>query len=577
MIEISADTGKVFALRPGSKLALAKNNPMTSGVTEEYSLPLDIPRLPNEEIFGHHYRQSNVGTKTDKVDVTAKSSGRIILKGTAHLNEVDEDLLTVTLKGGRNDFITRVAGKTLPELPWHIEEVGQTRTNRVANMRAALSGGKDWYSFPVYNLATYKWWNEWDFDNDTFKNDNNLLSSIYPRLYRVIEYLFAMYGYTVNNNYFSTLSNLVMWNIYDTDNQGDDIDWSNLMPDMTVVDFISTLETMFGVTFFINSRTRKVDIKSNDTIITGTPSSFPAMVRGKKISKERQNGYIYQFENDDTDKLTDEPSETIDNYGVAFYGNKSGDLPNPTISYKNFLAEIKYEGIYYKCVVKDEGTEAPGDETYEWIRFGIMAPPVKSGNGEIERTVKAHTLGSTFTTGNATVDIEEEDETDVWVFNETDNVTIKMLVPCVDMEEIKKPGLRLLFYRGMDTTSGYTDPSYNSNYERISRRPDTTDYPQGSAFQFKQDGSAWGSVLELRPDGDSGLVKLQENWLAFLQNNEPTTVKVVTDDSWFESLEFGKMYAADGMVFLLDSVSGNFDRSGPGREFEVQILVKLPV
>lgn len=95
-------------------------------------------------------------------------------------------------------------------------------------------------------------------------------------LWRVIELVFATFGFTVESNPFAddpSLRRLILLNNTADAAVTGTLAYADLMPDATVEEFLSSLWARFGMTYHINGATRRVSIALLRDILTAAPQA----------------------------------------------------------------------------------------------------------------------------------------------------------------------------------------------------------------------------------------------------------------------------------------------------------------
>ncbi len=538
MKDIITPLGRV-ALKPRTRIDISKNNLLFSRA-EEFSLPLTIPRKPNEHIFGYKYRLASVGAIAP-IDAQFIFAGREKLSGSIELVSASDENYEVLLKGGRNDFMFK-AGKTrLQDINFGSENfvpgvTGPTLEEINDEMGATLTNIRDWICFPVYVGANWDGWkNAWDYDNNRFL-DHAGNAVPFLRLYRAIERLFSFYSYTVDVNWFAGTAerkNIVMFCRGFMINGVLDI--SNMYPNWTVSEFISELEDFFPITFYINPGSRKVQILSDDTISSDAPvSSLDKYLDGKYkiVFNDTKSGYDLTYEYPDDDDSVKQDVNYSAEVAADSYDSKFS-FPSASILSKTALSNA--DGQYYKA--KESG------ETWVWERTGSVAINVRSGKGEITRKTKIYPMM------NDVIKVRQE-----VTYLDGASAPMRFFADILQQSPVSyKPmaawseDLRLMIYRGMDSPVNNTNPV---GYTMLI----TPSYPQANFVARKMNGTLWtDNVLELRWDGTMGLRGAET--IAFLEGAEKVDVKLVLSHMDLEKLDTSKIYTLNGRKVMISELT----------------------
>jgi hypothetical protein len=542
MKEIITPLGRVV-LGMDVNIDISKNNPVFTHA-EEFSISLSVPRKPNEHIFGYKYRLSTVEDVVP-IDAQFKFFGRDKLNGSLELISVSDNTYEILLKGSRSDFLFKNGKTNLHDLDLGSEYFvsGNQNPSEVqiaAEMLDTLTNEKDWICFPC-NLSTEaaQCTNRWLFQENTFDAHNGFFAP-YLRLYRAIERLFDYFGYTITTNWFieeNIRRNIVIYSngFYTSDGL---IEIFHLYPRWTIADFISELEDFFPITFWINSRSKTVDILSDDDIVTADPvGSLDAyLLRDYKvIFNEKLSGYElnYNYPEDETvfqDKTY--ADEIIATEYDSFY-----DLPEASIIGGTALCLA--EGAYYKSV--EDG------ETWVWEKCGFRAISVREGEKEITRETRIYPCI------NEIIGVTQN----VMVLDQGSNpesIAQKMFMQTpVCKGDGGTSGIhwwtdnfRLMVYRGFDAPNLSAWTQYQSPVN-------TLRYPIANFVNKKMNGDDWpDSPLELRWDGDLGLKG--PDFLAFLDGAIKIEAKLVMNHVDLESIDMTKVYTLGGRRVLISEL-----------------------
>jgi hypothetical protein len=158
----------------------------------------------------------------------------------------------------------------------------------------------DLISLDEYNqTANYNVWSErklcitdytiWNNPGDLYRNDGADRSSlITPFIYlnAVINWIAGTYGYVVDENFLASTaelrSSVVLNRSYNTTLVGYFVSFSQLLPNVSVMDFLSAVEGMFGCNFYVFSNSKTISIKPWKDYVY----SKPTPCHGQLITKE---------------------------------------------------------------------------------------------------------------------------------------------------------------------------------------------------------------------------------------------------------------------------------------------------
>lgn len=548
MKQIITSLGTVV-LQPDTTIDISKNNPLFTHA-EEFSINLTVPRLPNEHIFGTRYRMASVGTPAP-LRAQFRFFGREKMSGSIDLIAASKDSYEITLKGSRNDFIFRFGAQRLSEIDFgsqlfvpNVEE--PTSLQVVTEMVRTLSGQTDWITFPVYNEVLEQWINKWSFDTGMFMLGENEFRTPFMRLYRVLEDLFALKGYTISSNWFADTTekkNIVIYNCATSGLQfagqggSGEIFIKNLLPDWTITDFLNQIEDYFPVTIWINSRNMTVDIFSDDNILSASPvaSIDKYLQRDYKINFEiEQSGYDLKY---DLPKDDDTISADWDYADQAFNPeevNTPADLLLP--GWGGRLKLVLSTGQYYLAQYENN--------VLTWINKASVALSVRSGAGEIKRESKIYPL-----LGKSRAQREVVTQVHPDLQPERIETDFTLVVP-----NTKKPpsesnqDFRPMIYRGLDPAISSAPPGYTVTYLL---------YPMANYLNRRNNGARWpDNTLELRWDGEQGLNGA--GTINFLDGAQKIDVKLVMHHIELESIDLTKVYTMCGRKVIISELVAHY-------------------
>ena len=549
MKEIITPLGKV-TLALDTVIDISRNTPLFNR-SEEFSIDLEVPRIPNEKIFGYKWRPATSG-EVIPIEARLLFNGREKLRGSIEITSASYESYNLLLKGSRNDFLFWFGKEKLREqlFEWELFVPGffppnePTEEQILARMLFSLSGVLDYMCFPVYNSVTENWINCWSFDTSSFTGINNPVypyhsqdRSIFLRMGAALNRLFELRGYTVTENWFDIdpeRRNICIFN----DMRGINYTFciSSLYPDWTVLDFINEVEDFFPVTIFIDPRSKTVRILGDDDVVNSVPAGelAPYLMRDYTISfNEKQSGYDLKYTLPSDDQSTSNDYDYIDEF-YCFEVYTKHDLPlNPPTGQVNLVLN---EGNLYKPSYDD-------NNVLKWELIGNVALGVRDGKGEISRETKIYPMMNT-----TKVQYEE-----VWITQENiapirKSLNIEMVVPTTaKARQSWAQDLRPMIYRGFD--AAYIKPfeinlGYAFNYNS---------YPKANFLNRKNDGTQWpGQSLELRWVGEGGLRGPET--IAFLEGADKITGKLLINHVDLEKLDTSKVYTLNGRRVLISEL-----------------------
>jgi len=304
-------------------------------------------------------------------------------------------------------------------------------------MVATLSGG-NFICFPVYNSDTNTWINRCSFDQNTFAMDVGGPRTPFLRIYRALERLFELKGYTVTENWFSVSAERRNIVIYNNTNYGvcASFDIRYLYPDWTIGDFISEIEDYFPVSLYIDARTRTIRILGDDEVVTAVPAGElkPYLERDYEVVfNEKQAGYDLTYQLPEDDKSCDNDYDYLDqSYAAEVYTLR--DLP--LMGQTGAVYRVLSEGAFYRA--------EEIDNDLQWNRIGNIALGVREGDGEITLKPKIYPMMTKTQLQNEEVTITQQYVGTKWVF-----VNFSILVPYTQKAfHLRTQDFRPMVYRG---------------------------------------------------------------------------------------------------------------------------------
>ena len=550
MKEIITPLGKV-TLALDTVIDISRNTPLFNR-SEEFSIDLEVPRIPNEKIFGYKWRPATSG-ETIPIEARLIFNGREKLRGSIEITSASYESYNLLLKGSRNDFLFWFGKEKLRGLPFEYEDFvpgysppsQPSEAQMLTQMLATLGGTLDYICFPVYNSLSDSWINRWSFDVNGFTTNDNV---IYPghggdrttflRMGAALDRLFQLKGYSVTENWFNTDPERRKICIFNDKNYGvsSSINIRYLYPDWTILDFINEVEDFFPVTIFIDARSKTVRVLGDDDVVKSIPAGelAPYLERDYTISfNEKQTGYNLKYTLPAEDKSTDSDYEYMDEaYNAEIYTKR--DLS--TTSQEGAVGLVLNEGNFYKATSSEPNN--PG-----WALIGNVALGVRNDLGEISRESKIYPMMNI-----TKVQSEEVTLTQQYVNPIRKFLNFEMVVPTTaKARHLWTQDLRPMIYRGLD--AAYINPyDINSGFAFNNKY-----YPKANFLNRKNDGTQWpGQSLELRWYGDGGLRGPET--IAFIESADKITGKLLINHVYLEKLDTSKVYTLNGRRVLLSEL-----------------------
>lgn len=297
MLKITTPYG-YLKFRPDIEIPITITNPLFND-RGSYSLPFSVPEKPNREALGFPASVSSKTAVGEFIDCVIEH-GIFKEKGTLKITDVSSDVeLTLTTREGAFwEWAKKTKLRDIQTLPGKNIDFLAERENYFNNIWpnvemaffpiATKLQGEEAYTNQTYwngfcsrklGVSDYILWNN---PNDLFRTDYGTDSSGYITgfLYinEIIQWIAKTYGFKVGSNYLSSTNELKSAVVLNKNiNKGifggpDVINYSYLLPDVTVMEFIDAIEKSFGCVFLSNSNRREFSIKSINQIIDVTNS-----------------------------------------------------------------------------------------------------------------------------------------------------------------------------------------------------------------------------------------------------------------------------------------------------------------
>jgi hypothetical protein len=553
-----------------AKVDFKRSNPMFE-TTGSYSLPFQIPRTKkNENVL--QLKHVAVHERTISWECTIMI-GPVPMYGKLVIKNGPKDYYECYFTTGDSTFRSQIKGVKLTDIDYTEEITGSGTVSFCAELELAARSSYPTYNYtcfplradeffeddPAYNIFI----NPWGFDSTTpantgFDADGDLQAQVpfAPSFYLcfVLQKIFDEYGYAIHTNEIyadAEMRTLVVVNVntkgyFDTYRQYD-LRFEDALPDITIADFISDIEKIFNLTFFIDDLSRSVLIKKNTPIILSTPVKTLSLVN-RNAEFTEVDGYRLHYNNDPDDAYSE--IKSIDGYELGLaVANKSDLTHNAASSYKNQLCEVYNEYCYYLSKLTD-----PVADTWEWELFTKDFFDYKEDGEQFEITSNANPLAM-----------------DSYVLESFDAGGQEYaLFPRTKFQVYSSNGyklyrtfstLRLLFYRGIIDSGGKTgDPeTVNAEYPLASSdvyRPKANISPESYG-----DTKITGADMSLRWGGTYGLFQTHYKdfiyWWINLRKPAIDTYHLTPQEIF--SLNFWEKYRAGDVSVLIRNMEIEID------------------
>ena len=240
----------------------------------------------------------------------------------------------------------------------------------------------------------------------------------------ILNFIFRKYGYTITENPFSThpqLSRLVVLNnMADACVKGF-LDYSDLMPDCTINEFLQALYCRFGMVYFVNGKTKSVKLKFIKDLITTPASKDWTLLKAaipiinynspQQLKLSAGTSIAGPYQNLIAAPATDSLDKFLKPYNYIVSSNYE----------KGYLYYSSYNGVYTVRNIYTKQLDARSSDFFPWDKgsnIGYMeissvdeCLPVKGSYPDDHPACPAYLLGKVHKYTNiASADIELSDE-----------------------------------------------------------------------------------------------------------------------------------------------------------------------
>ena len=319
-------TGKHLDLPTEFELETDFNNPIFSDEGSNTLLAVLPPTPQNFQLFGFPERTDSADKPVERRLII--QDGAFQRAGNAVVLDSEEDEgINITMQYDEGEFWDKINNVRMPDLPWGTIDFGSV-ANALAQMDMYMNNPAyndyDFCVFPVlldaekdetrtvyyvlnqveltpysqtdWRLVARQTSTEWiKTDSGWTQVTNPAGYSISPffKLHKLLKRLFAIFGYTLTDEPFSGHIQLkrlcVLNNTRDAIVSGRLV-LSQLVPDMTVNEFLDTLFAKFGAVTFINSDSHTVSIKFIRDILSTSATEDLTKFRASKYKNYNEKG-----------------------------------------------------------------------------------------------------------------------------------------------------------------------------------------------------------------------------------------------------------------------------------------------
>ncbi|MFH0756917.1 MAG: hypothetical protein V2B15_06505 [Bacteroidota bacterium] len=444
-------------------MSLQLKNPMFEDIGS-HSLPIKIPKTPNND-------SAIKGFLSGALPSACRYPAKLFFGARQFVGEFVQTKSTRYLSEGYfttgiATFRDIVSNKMLTDIDYTEEIIGPVDGYFPTKLNEAAAGSYPTYNYTCFPLRTPEFYNPYTVEYQTMMNPwsykqgdpsyqgfmINYVQRYAPSFYLcfVISKVFETYGYVIESNAFlddAELKTLVVTNF----NSGYmaiatrqyDLKFSDAMPHVPIGEFISGLERLFNVTFFINDGSKTVVIKKNGAIVKSASSKKLTLVDRELKQEDPIDGFSLNYTMDPDDSFSS--VKTIEGLVIGITVDNKADLDAYLAgSYPNQLAFISNNDLYYISTRNDQ--EPTGWVWAEYTRdyFGYT-----EGAGDHEISTDVNTI---LTDDDVITDLYTEG-------GGTESAILpKTNVSCINeygWQQFKSFNtLRLLFYRGIVPSGG---------------------------------------------------------------------------------------------------------------------------
>ncbi len=316
MLKISTANG-YLKLKPDVEIPITITNPLFND-RGSYSLPFEAPIRANHKSLGSP-EDVNIKQPIEKlINVNLEHFG-ISEKGTLQIVDIKDNIAELSLttrEGAFWEWAKNTKMRSIETLDDRVMDFVAEKENYFNNIWPDVEMAFFPVAISLISLDNYVptggidngWANRklcisdylivnnpsdlYRDDYADFEDGGDASGYITGFLYlnEVIQWIASTYGFKVKNNFLAStdelksaviLNNATFSNIYT--GSYETISYANLLPDVTVMQFIDAVEKKFGCRFYINPSSREINIKSIKEIFTAT--NHPALNGKVKITK----------------------------------------------------------------------------------------------------------------------------------------------------------------------------------------------------------------------------------------------------------------------------------------------------
>ncbi len=405
-MKLTVNNNRIY-MPSDAKISIEKNSPVLNDDTGTFSYPFPVPTLPNQKNLGWPGRLQRVGNIPDRSFVL-EDQGVQVLKGEVDYTDgVTRDEVGVVLKSGMTEFYTVMKDVMLSDIDLGSEYLwsstpawsaidaklaawdvyNATANNPIVAAPCMMNGVTGDIAFESQYESAYI--NNHDPETGYLTIKKIIIPPRYFwagyfmlqfKVWWLIEKIFNTHGYeiVVNDVKDTGYNKAILFTrpFYVSAvglsggatraNPYGDLEYSSLMPSVSVLDFLDAVKSMFCLALDIDERRREVRLYFRKTIFEASSLDKRKLVEMAGWEHDEVNamdGFSFRYQSQD-DKLATEEDYEIDAVVT--------ELPTPTE--ESETCRISESGHDYIAEYDEE-------ETLVWVRIGRLKG-VTTGNGE---------------------------------------------------------------------------------------------------------------------------------------------------------------------------------------------------
>jgi len=293
MIHLYIDNQPVF-LSANNSFEYYKRNPLFTKEGEHtYEIEIDL-HVPSNAILYKHINRRDVTLRTTGRSAVIFDGARCLFRGTEIILGATNNTVRIQLISG-NSELNYLSGGYMRDLNFGTIDV------TLEQARQSLSA-----SYPEFNYVCCpvlvntdnnlvgtgsKYYNQVDTQNNSQAPTTlaNATLRVQPYLLFYVEKTIELLGYTLQRNVLREdyTKKIICVNGLDSNNYAD------ILPDWSVSDFVSHVETLFNVVFLVNPNDKTVDIVRTNTFYE---QSTPIYIKTDDILNEYEKNYEQENE-----------------------------------------------------------------------------------------------------------------------------------------------------------------------------------------------------------------------------------------------------------------------------------------